>query len=92
MIIDVYAVCTGIVHVGCMIIDVYAVCTGILRVGCAVQREEYSDDDGHHHGWVRVHASLRRPGMGPLHLLLSSMQASLCTVYCQDILTMSSRY
>ena len=41
---------------------------GRLRVGRGLPRARHFDHDGHHHGWVWVHAGLWRLGLGAFHL------------------------
>ena len=42
---------------------------GVLRVGRLVHGESHPHDDGHHDGRLRLHAGIRRPVLGALHLL-----------------------
>ena len=45
---------------------------GLVCMGRIVSREGYSVDYGHNDRRVRLHAGLRRPRVGALHLLPSS--------------------
>ena len=44
---------------------------GRLRPGCAVVRARDSDHHGRHHGRVRVHARVRGPRLGAVHVLVA---------------------
>ena len=48
---------------------------GPVRVGRALLRARHPHDDGHHDRRLRLHARVRRPRVGPLHVLAAGARA-----------------